>query len=269
MKSLINSDQTLAAACEDGLKEADLQLGGMAVLTFSRAIVDRLDELCGLEDAQWLGPRHHPYAACEIVKRGVFEDLDVTVLVPPMGASPLACVVEDLAACGVKAVFLACASWSLGSPVEFGDLIIPAYSVGLDGTSMHYGNAEGEVHAAPEVVEALRNACATLGVRYHVGGNASCEALYRITPAMVEGFRARGCLCMENGEASTVIAATRALGIYGGILFQPYIDLTRGWDASVLRDECYRTACWEQAEVVMRAGRILWEHRFGRGGSTS
>jgi uridine phosphorylase len=259
MKSLISSAQTLAAARENGLTDADLQLGGMAVLTFSKAIVDRLDELCGLQDTRWLGPKHHPYAACEIVKRGVFQGLEVSVLVPPMGASPLACVLEDLVACGVKAVFLACASWSLGSPVEHGDLIIPAYSVGLDGTSMHYGNAEGEVHAAPEMVAALKDACASLGVRHHVGGNASCEALYRITPSMVEGFRARGCLCMENGEASTVIAVTRALGIYGGILFQPYIDLTKGWDPAMLRQESYPAACRHQADAVLRAGRALLE----------
>ncbi len=259
MQSLINSEQTLAAAREDGLTDADLQLDGMAVLTFSKAIVDRLDEHCGLQDAQWLGPRHHPYAACEIVKRGVFEDVEVTVLVPPMGASPLACVLEDLAACGVKLVFLACASWSLGSPVEFGDLIIPAFSLGVDGTSMHYGNANGEVHAAPGVVATLKQACVSLDVRYHVGGNASCEALYRITPALVEAFRARGCLCMENGEASTLITVTRALGMIGGILFQPYIDLTKGWDPAVLQGERYRTACRNQADVVLQAGRALLE----------
>ena len=259
MQSLINAEQTLAAAREDGLTDVDLQLGGMAVLTFSKAIVDRLDERCGLQDTQWLSPRHHPYAACEIVKRGVLEGLEVTVLVPPMGASPLACVLEDLAACGVKLVFLACASWSLGSPVAFGDLIIPAFSLGVDGTSIHYGNAEGEVHAAPEVVATLKQACVTLDGRYHVGGNASCEALYRIPPAQVEAFRARGCLCMENGEASTIIAVTRALGIHGGVIFQPYIDLTKGWDPAVLQDERYRTACLNQADVVLQAGRALLE----------
>jgi uridine phosphorylase len=178
-----------------------------------------------------------------------------------MGSSPLACVLEDLAACGVKAIFLACASWSLGAPVEPGDLIIPAYSLGPDGTSIHYGNSEGEVHADPEVVEALKEACASLDVRYHLGGNASCEALYRITPAMAQGFRERGCLCMENGEASTILAVTRTLGVVGGVLFQPYIDLTKGWDPSMLRDERYRAACHQQADVVLRAGRALLGER--------
>ncbi|MGD8554949.1 MAG: hypothetical protein PVJ32_05885 [Anaerolineales bacterium] len=257
MRTLINPQQTLAAARKDGLKDTDLQLDGMAVLTFSRAIMERLEQRCGLQEAKWLTPMHHPYAACEIVMRGTFEGVEVTALVPPMGSSPLACVLEDLAFCGVKAIFLACASWSLGVPVEPGDLIIPAYSLGPDGTSIHFGNSEGEVHAAPEVLEALKEACASLDVRVHVGGNASCEALYRITPAMAQGFRERGCLCMENGEAGTMMAVTRTLGVHGGVLFQPYIDLTKGWDPSMLRDERYRAACLQQADVVLRAGCTL------------
>ncbi|MGD2252961.1 MAG: hypothetical protein PVF70_08620 [Anaerolineales bacterium] len=257
MSALINPQQTLAAARKDGITDSDLQLDGMAVLTFSRAIMERLEELCGMRDSQWISPMHHPYAACEIVNRGVFEGVAVTALVPPMGSSPLACVLEDLAACGVKAIFLVCASWSLGAPVEPGDLIIPAYSLGPDGTSIHYGNSEGEVHAEPEVLETLTQACESLGVRFHVGGNASCEALYRITPAMAQGFRQRGCLCMENGEASTMLAVSHTLGVLGGVLFQPYIDLTKGWDPSMLRDERYRAACHKQADVVLRAGRAL------------
>ena len=253
MTWLITPEQTLSVARQAGLSDEQLTMPGIAVLTFNKAIMDRLEELCGLEDVKWLGPQHHPYAAAEIVKRGAFEGIGVTVLVPPMGASPLACIVEDLVTCGVKAVFLACAAWSLGPPVQFSDLIVPAFSVGPDGTSIHYGNSQGEVHAAPEVVDALAEACRALGARYHVGGNGTCEVLYRITPQMAEGFRERGCLCMENGEASTLFAVTRALGVLGGVLFQPYIELAQGWDPSRLRDERYLTACHLQAEVVLEA----------------
>jgi uridine phosphorylase len=252
MTWLITPEQTLSIARQAGLSDEQLALSGVAVLTFNKAIMDRLEELCGLEEAKWLGLQHHPYAAAEIVKRGAFEGIGITVLVPPMGASPLACIVEDLAACGVQAIFLACAAWSLGPPVQFGDLIVPAFSVGPDGTSIHYGTTLGQVHADPVVVKALAAACRERGVTVHVGGNASCEALYRITPQMVEGFRERGCLCMENGEASTLFAATRALGVLGGVLLQPYIELAQGWDPARL-DEVYRNACHLQAEAVLEA----------------
>ena len=254
---LITPEQTLSAARQAGLGDETLKLSGIAVLTFSKAVVDRLDELCALEDAEWISPLHHPYAAAQIVKRCAFEGIGVTVLVPPMGASPLACIVEDLAACGAQAVFLVCAAWSLGPPVRFGDLIVPAFSVGPDGTSIHYGNISGHVSADPVVVEALAAACRERGATVHVGGNATCEALYRITPKMAEEFRRRGCLCMENGEASTLFAVTSTLNILGGVLFQPYIELAQGWDPARLRDQRYRDACRLQAEVVLEASTQL------------
>jgi len=268
---LITPQQTFSAARQAGLGDEELKTAGIAVLTFSKAVVDRLEELCTLEDVEWLSPSHHPYAAPRIVKRGAFQGLGVTALVPPMGASPLACTVEDLVACGVEAVFLVCAAWSLGPPVLFGDLLVPVFSVGPDGTSIHYGNDEGKVYAAPEVVDALAEACSALGARYHVGGNGTCEALYRITSQMAEGFRERGCLCMDNGEASVVFATAQTLGVIGGVLFQPYIELAQGWNPALLRDERYRAACRLQAEAVLEAsvqlkrqGRLRNERSEGK-----
>jgi uridine phosphorylase len=254
---LINAQQTLSAARRDGLGDEHLLLSSIAVLTFSKAIVDRLEELCALKDAAWLSPPHHPYAAPHTVRQGTFRGLNVTALVPPMGASPLSCIVEDLVACGIEAIFLVCAAWSLGPPVHFGELIVPTFSIGHDGTSIHYGNSQGETHAAPEVVNALTKACRALDAPHHAGGNGTCEALYRITPELAEGFRHRGCLCMDNGEANTLFAMARTLDVLGGVLFQPYIELSQGWNPASLRDERYRAACRLQAEVVMEASAQL------------
>ena len=256
---LVTPQQTLAAARKAGLDEEQLQLSGLAVLTFSRAIVERLDALCALQDAAWISPSHHPYAAPHVLKRGMFQGMEVVALVPPMGASPLACILEDLVVCGVRAIFLVCAAWSLGTPVCFGDLIVPAFSVGPDGTSIHYGNDREHISAERAVVDALEAACRERGIVVHVGGNASCEALYRISPQMAEQFRRQGCLCVDNGEASTLFAVSQALGVLGGVLFQPYIELERGWDPARL-DERYRDASQVQAEVVLDAALRLKQH---------
>jgi uridine phosphorylase len=250
---LITPLQTQAAAKQAGLTDEQLGLSGMAILTFSKAVVDRLAELCNLEDTAWISQRCHPYAAAEIVKRGEYQGVETVVLVPPASPSPISCILEDLIACGARAVFLVCAAWSLGPPVEFGDLIIPSYSIGMDGTSAHYGNMAGEISADPQVVEALTKASRKQDVRTHVGGNATCEALYRITPQMVSDFRQQGCVCMENGEASTLFAVTQELGVFGGALFQPYIDLQKGWNPAML-DERYRAVSRIQAEVILEAG---------------
>ena len=253
---LITAQQTLSAARQAGLDEENLGLGSIAVLTFSRVIMDRLDDLCAMKEVDWIAARHHPYAAPRVVKRGAFQSLDITALLPPMGASPLSCIVEDLVACGTEAIFLVCAAWSLGPPVEFDDLIVPSFSVGPDGTSIHYGNDTGEVHAQQEVIDVLAEACRAKGARFHVGGNATCEALYCITPQMAGDFRDRGCLCMDNGETSTLFAMAQTLKILGGVLFQPYIALKRGWDPARF-DEGYRATCHLQAEVVLEASLRL------------
>jgi uridine phosphorylase len=249
---LVTPQQTLVAARKAGLDNKQVQLSGLAVLTFSKAIVEHLEALCALQDAAWISPSHHPYAAPHVFRRGMFRGIEVVALVPPMGASPLACILEDLVACGVRAIFLVCAVWSLGPPVRFGDLIVPAFSVGPDGTSIHYGNDKEHISVEKAVVDALEEACRGQGIGVHVGGNASCEALYRITPQMAEQFRQQGCLCMDNGEVSTLFAVSQALGILGGVLFQPYIELARGWDPARL-DERYRDACHVQAEVVLES----------------
>jgi uridine phosphorylase len=264
VRYLITPQQTLSAARQSGLRDDDLYLSGVAVITFSRPIVERLDELCRLEDAAWIAAPHHPYATSRLVKRGRFQGLDITALVPPMGASPLACILEDLVACGVDVIFLVCAAWSLGPPVSFGDLIVPAYSLGRDGTSIHYGNSDQEVQAQPRVVDALAQACRARGARFHMGGNASCEALYRVTPYRLPALRHRGCLCMDNGEASTLFAVTRTLDVPGGVLFQPYIDLTHGWDPKPLRAASYRATCRVQAEIALEAGVLLMRRRRSR-----
>jgi uridine phosphorylase len=259
MRGLIRPDQTLSVARQAGLGDAELKMTGMAVLTFSKAVVHRLEELCQLRDAEWLSPAHHPYAAPHVVKRGRFQGMDICVLVPPMGASPLACILEDLVACGVDIVFLVCASWSLGPPVQLGDLIVPNFSAGPDGTSIHYGNDQGKVDAQSRVVDALVEGCKALSARYHTGGNGTCEAFYRIKPQMAERFRKNNCLCMDNGEANTLIAVAQTLGVWGGVLFQPYIELAAGWNPNFLRTEEYQNTCRIQAEVVLHAGTQLME----------
>ena len=100
-----------------------------------------------------------------------------------------------------------------------------------------------------------------MDARHHVGGNGTCEALYRITPGMTGDFRRRGCMCMDNGEASTLFAVARTLHILGGVLFQPYIELAQGWDPARLSDERYHTACRIQAQVVLEAS--IWLRRRG------
>lgn len=259
MNRLISPRQTIEAARAAGRTDADLTLGGAAVLIFSGTILKTLQARCGVQEAPWIGPGDHPYAAPVRFLRGRLDNMDIAVLTPPMGASPIACILEDLIACGVEIVILLCAAWSLGPPVEMGELIVPSFAVGFDGTSIHYGNEDRHAAAHASIVEALSDACRKNGARHHQGGVCSYEALYRITSQSAADARVRGALCMDNGEAATLFAVTRSLGALGGVLFQPYIYLQRGWDPSYLASDRYRKTCELQAQVTLDALTYLGE----------
>lgn len=254
---MITPQQTIAAARKRGLSANALKLGDLAVLTFSKAVIDHLEARCMMEDTTWISEQDHPYSAVTIAKQGRYQGLAIAALVPPMGASPLACILDDLIASGIQAIFLVCAAWTMGPPLGKGDLFVPTFALGPDGTSIHYGNTDVPFPADMNVVDAILQAAQHRGVKPLTGGVASCEALYRITPQMVADAREHGCLCMDNGEAATLLAVTQTCGIQGGVLFQPYLDLNQGWDTGWLNDDIYRSTCLLQADIVLQAGRIL------------
>jgi uridine phosphorylase len=141
--------------------------------------------------------------------------------------------------------------------MQFGDLIVPTAARGYDGTSIHYGNREGHIAADSTIVEALIAACNERDARVHTGGVTSCEAIYRISESMMREAHKNGCVCMENGEAATTFAVTQHLGILGGVLFQPYIDLKQGWNPERLKQDEYLDTCRLQADVVLAASDRL------------
>lgn len=246
----VDSQRTVTIAEQKGVWDKSTKLGDAAILVLNEEVMEPLVRLCSLKDISWLPPEIHPYAASKLVKKGMYKDIEVSVVVPPMGASPFSCIVEDLVTSGVKAIFLVCPAWSLGKPVEFGDLIIPRYSVGIDGTSLHYNNTKGYVVGNEEVLDIMIEVCVKRDIKFHVGGNATCEALYRISSDMISEFKGNGCFSMENGETNTLFAMANELKFITGVLFQPYIDLTQGWFPDKL-DDNFANTCKKQAYVIL------------------
>ena len=81
-----------------------------------------------------------------------------------------------------------------------------------------------------------------------------------VAQRLVESFRDRGCLSMENGEAAVLFAVCRSFGVLGGAIFQPYIDLAEGWNPGRL-DDAYQVICRLQADVVLDAALRLHEKK--------
>ncbi len=258
---LINPDDTEREAAAQGMPRTDLEIPALVFLTFSRAVQEELASACMLEEWEWPGGRFTPYSPPNQGWRGKIDQQDVAVFVPAMGASPLIAFCEELIFYGARVIHLLCASWGLGQAcLEQGEIHLPSFAVGLDGTSPHYGNRDYNVAAEPRAFAALAEALDTLGAVWKKGGVGSCEAFYRITPAMVEELRQQGCLSMENGEVAALFALARERNIPIGVLLQPYIDVEQGWKTSYMGEK-YAEASRLQARAAVLASKVLQEQR--------
>ena len=254
---LVRPDDVENEAVAQGVPRSQLEIPQLVFLTFSRSVVDELTTTGELEEWEWPGARYTPYSGPEKGWRGKIDQHDVALFVPAMGASPLVSFCEELIFYGARVIFLLCASWGLGREyLDQGEIHLPSFAVGIDGTSPHYGNREGRVEAEPRAFKALSVALERAGAVWKEGGVGSCEAFYRITPEIAEEFRRQGCLSMENGEVAALYSLARERDIRIGTLLQPYIDLERGWTISYMGEKYVQTG-QIQARAAIGASRIL------------
>ena len=245
-------------ALAQGMERSALEVPRLIFLTFNQPVLQELTALSNMQEWEWPAARFTP-AFSPLFKgwRGKIHDREIAVFVPHMGASTLTSFCEELIHYGARIIFLLCASWGLGKEyLAEGEIHLPSFAVGMDGTSPHYDNTAGRVDAEPRALEALAAALNELEPTWKQGGVGSCEAFYRITPALLDAFRQQGCLSMENGETAALFALARAHEIPIGVLLQPYIDLEQGWSLSYM-GERYRETGRLQVRAAVEASRDL------------
>lgn len=255
---LITPGDVEKEAVTQGIVRSALDVPNLIFLTFNQSVLEELANLASTEEWEWPAARFTP-AFSPLFKgwRGQIGDQPVAVFVPPMGPSTITSFCAELIHYGAQVIFLLCASWGLGKEyLAEGEIHLPSFAVGIDGTSPHYGNTAGRVDAEPRALEALAAALNELEATWKQGGVGSCEAFYRITAAMVDAFRQQGCLSMENGEAAALFALARAHEIPIGVLLQPYIDLEQGWSLSYM-GERYRETGKLQVRAAVQASAAL------------
>ncbi|MFW9905054.1 MAG: hypothetical protein ACFFFH_12020 [Candidatus Thorarchaeota archaeon] len=263
---ILNPSDIEKIAKSRGLTRFELEVPSMIILTFCNAVLDELFNLCNdLEEWKWEGEMFTPYSSSKKSLKGSLDDLhDIAVFMPPMGASPLVAFCEELVYFGAKFLILICASWGLGEEyLSKGQIQLPSFSIGVDGTSIHYGNQKYDVKCESKSFNALTVALNKLGVNWKEGGVGTCEAIYRITPKMLNDFRKLGCLSMDNGEVASLFSLAHIKKTSIGVLLQPYIDLKSGWNFSYL-DEEYSEICRVQARTAIEAFNILKNEKRGK-----
>ncbi len=249
---MLNPGDIEKSAVLRGISPDNLCVSRIVILTFNKAVLDQLHESCNLNRQRFLNNDLSPYCSAAESYEGVFEGQNLSVFVPPMGASPIAAFCEELIYFGARSIFRLCASWSLGEEyLKKGQIHLPNVAIGMDGTSPHYGNADFKVEAEDVTNRALKKTLDDLGAEWKGGGIGCCEAFYRITHDMVDDFRRQGCLSMDNGEVAVLYNLARERGVRVGVLLQPYIDLEQGFDLSYL-DETYNETCRLQARAVLQ-----------------
>jgi uridine phosphorylase len=255
---LINPGDVEKQAVAQGVDTSTLRVPRLVFLTFNQTVLGELADLARTEEWEWPAAQFTP-AFSPLFKgwQGRIGEEEIDVFVPHMGPSTLASFCEELIHYGARVIFLLCASWGLGeSYLGRGEIHLPTFAVGIDGTSPHYGNTEGRVEAEPQAFRALAAALDEIGAAWKQGGVGSCEAFYRITPQLADRFREQGCLSMENGETAALFALARAHDVPIGVLLQPYIDLEQGWSLDYMGDE-YRESGRLQARAAAQASKAL------------
>lgn len=255
----LNPSDIEKVAKSRNITQSELRVPSSIILTFNRAVIDELSNLCDeLKEWKWKGEMFSPYSSSRKSLIGSTGNLhEIAVFIPPMGASPLVAFSEELIYFGAKFIILLCASWGLGEEyLSKGQIQLPSFATGIDGTSIHYGNNNYNVMNEPKAFDALATALNKIGANWKKGGVGTYEAIYRLTIEIISNFRKKGCLSMENGEVASLFSLAKTQKIPIGVLLQPYIDLEKGWNISYL-DEEYIETCKVQARAAIEALKIL------------
>lgn len=235
-----------------GFTRKEIECPEAIFFTFNKSIFKQLRKRCSLKEWKWPVARFSQYSSgyAEFWK-GTFNDKEAGVVIPPMGASTVAALSEELIHFGTRIIFLLCASWSLGKNwLKGGEIHLPNFAAGLDGTTPHYGNNNNRIEAESMTLDILKNLLENENINWKMGGCGTCEAFYRISSNLMNFFREEGCLSVENGETSAIFSIAKKFNINAGVLLQPYINLEKGTSISCSKEEYDRT-CKVQADVAL------------------
>ena len=251
-KYCISSEDVLKSALAITNKtKKDYQVGDFVILLFSKLLLDYLIKEANMHSEDWLVP-YHPYASNPIYN-GTFDGISISAIMPPMGASPIASVAEDLIICGAKSLLLICGAWGIAKNVNLLDFLIPTHAIGPDSTSIYYNRQPNESSVLNEdVVNIIRSETEKRTTHYHIGKNYSVEAFYRIELKKVLDLQNKGFISMENGELNILATICNQKQKKLGAIFYNYYNPTEKWTIPWLKDE-YKRCVELEGEIALES----------------
>jgi uridine phosphorylase len=239
--------QAAIKASNKARKEFDVDQA--VIIIFSGGLLNYLKIKADLKESEWLNP-YHPYGGANF-HRGIYKDIPLTVVLPSMGASPMASLAEDLIYCGAKVILLVCGAWGIGKNVKVFDYLIPTHGLGPDGTTIHYGRKSNEeIELNTEIINIFLEETKKWTNSYHIGKNYSKEAFYQINKPEIIELQKLGCISMENGEINVLATICNKYNIKFGAIFYSYYNPLEGWNVS-WRDNRYKQCVNLEGDITL------------------
>lgn len=246
----LNSKEVIEKAIEVSTKSInDFKVGDISILLFSNHLLEYLKNEINMETYEWLAP-YHPYASNQLY-RGEIEGITISAISPPMGASPIASVAEDLITCGAKVLLLVCGAWGIAKNIKLLDYLIPTHAIGPDGTSIYYNRKSNqETILNEEEVNIIRSETEKRTADFHIGKNYSIEAFYRIEVKNVKDLQNNGFISMENGELNILATICNQKRVKFGAIFYSYYNPLEKWIIPWLKED-YKRCVELEGEITL------------------
>ncbi len=190
---------------------------------------------------------------------GFWEDAELTVVAPALGAPFAAMILEKLIALGARRVLVLGWCGSVASQVRIGDLILPTRAFPGDGTSPHYYPEKAEITPHPGLYDLLKGELQKLEVPWHAGSIWSTDAFYRETRGLIRSCQAQGVLGIDL-ELAALFAVGRFREVAVAALLLVSDELfTHTWHAA-RGSQPFRQGRQKALRLVLDAAAAAEEH---------
>ncbi len=199
-----------------------------------------------------------------LVHNGTINGVPVSAIRCQMGAPYAAIVMECLKRSGVKKVVRCDYAGSISDKIGMGDLIIPDYAFGGDGTTPHYsstsglGNTPAKYAGSPGIINALWTSALKIEYPCHRAETFSTDALFCETKDKVAEWRAAGADTVDM-ETSAIYCLGTLFNIQVGAILAISDKPNSEWDFIQTNKvhESFETALHTAIEVVARALPVI------------
>ncbi len=193
---------------------------------------------------------------------GIYRGIPVSAVSTGIGCPSTAIAVEELANIGVTHFIRVGSTGALQADVETGDIVINTATMRKDGTTRFYVDdgfpAVADHFLTHALIESARALQPERKFRLHIGLNASSDAFYGETPAVVARLSEHRLLNVEM-ESSAIFTIAHLRGLKAGMVCGVSGNLVTG-DVEYQGENTRLVKAWEDAIAIALEAIYRLEH---------